>query len=407
MIPVWMRAILVTSFLLLAACGPRKPPQMPVGSTGQAVVFAPPDDDPPKFTHRDIPVSVHILSGLGPNEVNPTDESDVVGALDFANDTWRDADVQFYAHSVQRHSMRILHRHDDAARRYSWAEVRDDAMQIDPMAGGAYFAPTLRLSTAEWIVQIKARQPRDQITVFVFTYIGHDGASWGSNCASPYPHDDGGGARDNADGRSADGSKGIVCTPGAIAGRRIHALAHEFGHYIGGLLHTFEITNAWAVSTEGYVPADYFDLLYTPNAAGDGVVTFKSRAGALQAGTRLKPLDGNNTAVGKDDSRAVIPNTGCNVQYRLVVPRGTVVLESGQHTDVLAGMAFARKPGSPQLGINVMSYLYEDPVNTPCDMRLAPSQIRMIHKKLGEARGHRNVLGTVQRPRWIPGLRTN
>lgn len=349
------------------------------------------------FAPRRIPVIVRVLSG--PGAPNPTDEADVFGAVAYANETFVDSGVTFYTHAVLRHELRVLHHSDDVGPLYSWAEVRDDVARVDPAMATAQFDPAARASSTVWAGQIAARQPPDAVTVFVFTSVTHDGKRWGSNCASPFPHNDGDPFHPppRAAGFSRDGSKGIFCTPGAVAGRRIHALPHELGHNLGGLFHTFDVMNKEALAREGVTPADYYDLVYAPTPRGDGIMTFHSKAEALPWARSLRALDSNVERDDGGDSRFVVPGPGCNTQFRFLVPRGIVVLDAARDTDNLMGMVFRPRPGWDRYGFNVMSYLYVDPVKTPCDMRFSRSQIAMIQRKLRSSPGQRNLLGTIPR----------
>lgn len=384
--PLFARFFFVAWLLLgLAGCAREKGARSPA----EAGVVA-----------REIPLVFYLLSG--PGEPNAADVEDLWSAVNLANQVYADARLSVYIHAIERFPVRYLHRSDDGDERLPWSVVAPDAIAMAPSMASAGFDDSHAAHRALWLGQVAARLPPDGITVFIVPFSGHNGKMWGSNCAAPFPHNDGDPYYDPGPGAAwlRDGSKGIFCTPTARAGHRIDALAHELGHYIGGLNHTWDVTNATANRKEGVVAEDYFDLLYATTPGG--IARFQSREQALQARGYTVPLDSNCPDCVVSSSRRVLPSTACITAFRLVSPLGVLELNSAEHPALLDGVAFPPRQGDPRYGVNVMSYLYQNPEATPCALRLSRAQIALLHSKLRSPVGHRNLLGTVQRSRLPP-----
>lgn len=367
---------------LLTGCGRHKDAKTAAGA-------------PTAGSPRTVPVVFYMLEGPTEGDRNRATDEDLLGAVTLSNQVYADAFVQFFVHDVRRLPMKRLHRNDDQVVA-SWGEVAEDAMRIAPSVAQAGFRADETATLSEWLGQTFARTEPDMVHVLVTPFWGSNGVSHGSACASPYPHDDGLGSREPSRGPawSKDHSRVISCHPnGDIPGWRLAALPHEFGHYLGGLNHTFDATNEWAATTAGDSVEEYWDLVYAPLASG-GIATFTDRASAAKAKGHLKPID---------EGAKVVRGSACNTEIRPTGGRGEKLRFSLVETPgALGGLAFAPRRQGEKNAINLMSYLYDTPSTTPCDLRLSRSQIEILHKKMAGRRGSRNLIGTVPRTVWRP-----
>lgn len=381
----WAKVGLLAAVFVVAGCS-RGASRLP--APGEAVV------------PRSIPLVFFVLRGQ--EEPNAVTEEDLWQAVGLANRVFEDARLSFYIHGIARISTRYLHRNDDGDELLPWSVVAPDALAMAPWMAEIGLDDSHRTHRALWLGQVASRMPPDGISVFITPFNGHNGKMWGSNCAAPFPHNDRLPYYDPGPGRGwiRDGSKGIFCTPsGRLHGHRIDALAHELGHYIGGLHHTWDVTNERANRISGVVPEDAFDLLYAPEQGGT-IQRFRSREEVSQAQTPVLPLDSNCAGCSGKASRRVLPGTACVTEFRLPLPGGEwLSLNSAENPELLYGMAFPPRPGDWRYGINVMSYLHQNSEVTPCEFRLSGSQILLLHRHLHSSQGQRDLLGTIRRSR--------
>ncbi len=344
---------------------------------------------------RTVPVVLYLLEGPTEADRNRATDDDVLTAITLSNQVFADAYVQFFVHDVRRLPVKRLHRSDDQVFA-TWAEVAEDAIRLAPAMAQAGYRADESASLHEWLMQSFARLEPDMVHVLVVPFWGSKGVSSGSACASAYPHNDGLSSREPPRGPAwaTDRSRMILCQPsGDRPGRLLATLPHEFGHYLGGLNHTFDVTNQAAAAVADETFEDSWDLVYAPVATG-GIATFEDRATAARAKPFLRPLD--------EDAK-VLRGTACNVEIHPTGGHGERLRFSLADTPkALGGLAFLPRRSGEKNAINLMSYLYDTPTTTPCDLRLSRSQILLLQKKMAEKRGARHLIGTVPRTVWRP-----
>lgn len=375
------------------------------------------DAEPPQVASRQLPsrqvpwqprrIPLSFVMLTGPDAPNTATEYDIMHAVDFANEIYGPGMINFYVHQVRWVQTRALHRLDSAVQTLTWQDVAGDAVQIEPSLQRAPFFGTDQTSANRWLAQIASFMPRDYVTIFVATFSGENGRQSGSACNSPFPHNDNDGARKLGPGRWAnDFSKGIYCVPsGNREGSKLDTLAHELGHYIGGLVHTFDVAHTSVHKATGDDYYDYYDFFYAVDPTGRDIVRF---TGPEQIGDPrgLKPVDSNCTNCDTKegtDAREVVKGSRCNVRFRFMLPGGTVVYDTDSRPDKVFGVVRQGQSGGNG-GINLMSYLFSDPIRTPCHLFLTRSQFDILHRKLSGTQGHRNQLGTVSRALWSPSV---
>lgn len=334
--------------------------------------------------HRSIPIDVFLMSPSG--SANSVTDQNVTDAIAMANTVWAPVNVDYYLGVQSRITTQYLHCLSSAKcslGSVTWAQIKGDAglLGVSPTA----FPDTNATTIENWIGQISSKRSPTRITVMVgTTNLG------GSNCASPYPHDDGynfNNSHPTGPTWSTDNSHGIICVND---GRGILALAHELGHYLG-LFHTHEALLSSALATEGQVPADYYDLVYTGNGAG--IRTFSSKADALPYTASFLLKDNgssrsvNNTVACGDPSFNLVP---CEFWNTFTSGNGSPVMyRTSINPMEMAGITSAPVAGSSQYRMNLMSYNF----CSKCPLFLSQSQIDIVTRTLSGMLGQRQMLG--------------
>jgi len=337
-----MLALAVTGASFAAACTSDPPPRRnePTASS----IAAKHDALNPNGAERIIPIRfIEMLQSAG-DAGNASLEA-ILQSVQNANQTWKEAGVQFWVRSIERYVM--PHFYNMAPALLAWGTV-----QPELVGPGTPFpnAPPDAWSGQHndkpgWLKAVAAVYAApNEVTVWLKDDDGH-----GYYCRFP------------GEGRSC------VWNGWALTHGDVHEPAHELGHYLG-LVHTFDDLNGHNDPSiqQPFKRSDLWDLVFKQGTSAANPNTYydsKSAAAADEASLQL--IDKNNGNCARDNSGVVSCDIG-NASYSEHLTEGDYGMK---------GTAFPHADGH---GDNVMSYL--GPRVPPRD--ISDSQIAVARKFL-------------------------
>lgn len=227
---------------------------------------------------RTIPLRVvHLHNVAGSTTTSNYSYDYLKQSIDFANDSFRSAGIQFYIRSIEsRYSPRFYKFSSGSDPFVDWVDIDDEVQGLFPSAsfpppGWTAGQATAFLKESEWLNYGVTRfgNPKEIVLFIVPNGNGRDNASYGVFATQ-------GGGHVVFD--SGNEYRGVI--------------PHELGHVMG-LGHTDGAKVAFDPSTGAIDPALLWDLVYKPgtNCTTDPSQYFTSYAAANAVASQLQPID--------------------------------------------------------------------------------------------------------------------